>query len=76
MRAAEELARPAPRNPRRPRTRARAAGSAAPELADALRQRLQTRVRVKGSAERGRVEIEYFGAEDFDRITGVLLGDG
>jgi hypothetical protein len=33
-------------------------------------------VRVKGSAERGRFEIEYYGAEDFDRITGVLLGDG
>jgi hypothetical protein len=32
-------------------------------------------VRVKGDGERGRVEIEYFGAEDFDRITGVLLGD-
>ena len=30
----------------------------------------------KGTADRGRVEIEYFGAEDFDRITGALLGDG
>jgi ParB family transcriptional regulator, chromosome partitioning protein len=76
VRAAEELARPAPRNPDDPE---RARVRQDPHLqgiADALRQRLQTRVRVKGSAERGRVEIEYFGAEDFDRITGVLLGDG
>ncbi len=75
VRAAEELARPAPRTASDPE---RARGRQDPHLqgvADALRQRLQTRVRVKGSAERGRVEIEYFGTEDFDRITGVLLGD-
>jgi ParB family transcriptional regulator, chromosome partitioning protein len=75
VRAAEELARPAQPATERP-TRARA--SADPHLqgvADALRQRLQTRVRVKGVAERGRIEIEYFGAEDFDRLTACLLGD-
>src|SRR5262249_45692564 len=75
VRAAEEIARPSPRIPSEPQ---RARGRQDPHLqgvADALRQRLQTRVRVKGTAERGRVEIEYFGAEDFDRITGVLLGD-
>jgi len=75
VRAAEEIARPTPRAPAEPE---RARGRQDPHLqgvADALRQRLQTRVRVKGSADRGRVEIEYFGAEDFDRITGVLLGD-
>jgi ParB family chromosome partitioning protein len=75
VRAAEEIARPAPRIPSEPQ---RVRGRQDPHLqgvADALRQRFQTRVRVKGSAERGRVEIEYFGAEDFDRITGVLLGD-
>jgi ParB family chromosome partitioning protein len=78
VRAAEELARPAPRNPTSTdpdRARVRQ-DPHLQGIADALRQRLQTRVRVKGSAERGRVEIEYFGAEDFDRITGVLLGDG
>ena len=75
VRAAEEIARPTPRSP----TSERARGPQDPHLqgvADALRQLLQTRVRVKGSAERGRVEIEYFGTEDFDRITGVLLRDG
>ena len=42
---------------------------------DALRQRLQTRVRIQGDAARGRVEIEYFGGEDLQRIAGILLGD-
>ena len=75
VRAAEEIARPTPRVAAEPE---RARGRQDPHLqgvADALRQRLQTRVRVKGTADRGRVEIEYFGAEDFDRITGALLGD-
>jgi ParB family chromosome partitioning protein len=76
VRIAEEIARPAPSSPP---DSGRVRGRQDPHLqgvADALRQLLQTRVRVKGSVERGRVEIEYFGAEDFDRITGVLLGDG
>jgi ParB family transcriptional regulator, chromosome partitioning protein len=76
VRAAEEIARPTPRVPSDP-DRARTRQD--PHLqgvADALRQMLQTRVRVKGDAERGRIEIEYFGGEDFDRITGVLLADG
>jgi ParB family chromosome partitioning protein len=76
VRAAEEFARPVPRGPASP-DRARARQDPHVEgVADALRERLQTRVRVKGTAERGRLEIEYFGAEDFDRITGVLLRDG
>ena len=76
VRAAEEIARP---TPRAAAEADRSRGQQDPHLqsvADALRQLLQTRVRVKGSAERGRVEIEYFGPEDFDRISGVLLGDG
>jgi ParB family chromosome partitioning protein len=75
VRAAEEIARPTPRPASEPD---RSRGQQDPHLqsvADSLRQLLQTRVRVKGDAERGRVEIEYFGPEDFDRITGVLLGD-
>jgi len=42
-------------------------------VVDLLRERLKTRVRIHGGAERGRLEIEYFGAEDLDRITGLLL---
>ena len=44
-------------------------------VGDALRQHLQTRVRIKGDGERGRIEVEYFGAEDFERLTGLLLGE-
>ena len=44
-------------------------------LVDTLRQRMQTRVRINGTAERGRVEIEYFGSEDLTRIAGLLMGD-
>ena len=42
---------------------------------DALRQRLQTRVKIQGDGKRGRIEIEYFGDEDLTRLTGILLGD-
>lgn len=75
VRAAEELARPpAPRGAGEERAR-KTADPHLQGVADALRQRLQTRVRVKGDGERGRIEIEYYGAEDFDRLTGALLGD-
>ena len=45
-------------------------------LIDSLRQRLQTRVRIQGRSERGRIEIEYFGADDLQRLAALLLGDG
>ena len=76
VRDAEQLARPAG-----PRPPARGAGERAkhdPNLQrviDSLRQRLQTRVTLNGDASRGRIEIEYFGGEDLDRITALLLGD-
>jgi ParB family chromosome partitioning protein len=44
-------------------------------LVDTLRQRMQTRVRINGDAERGRLEIEYFGSDDLTRIIGLLMGD-
>lgn len=75
VRAAEELARPSASAPPR-RRRARAVPD--PNLqrvADGLRERLQTRVRIKGDEARGRIEIEYFGGEDLERISGLLLGD-
>jgi ParB family chromosome partitioning protein len=76
VRAAEELAQASA--PARP---ARGSGArAAPDpnlqrLVDGLRQRLQTRVRIQGQASRGRIEIEYFGPDDLQRIAGLLLGD-
>jgi ParB family chromosome partitioning protein len=76
VRAAEELARPRPRgegSTRKPRT---APDPNLQRLADTLRERLQTRVRINGSAERGRIEIEYFGSEDLDRLADMLVTDG
>ena len=76
VRAAEALARSSPGARRKPARSARSAAD--PNLqrvVDLMRQRLQTRVRIQGDARRGRIEIEYFGEEDLNRITGVLLGD-
>jgi len=43
------------------------------QILDLLRERLKTRVRIVGGPGRGRIEIEYFGAEDLSRIAGALL---
>jgi ParB family chromosome partitioning protein len=75
VRAAEQLAAPqlrsegATQRPRAPQS------PELQQLADSLRRHFQTRVRIAGGVERGRVEIEYFGAEDLERISGLLLGD-
>jgi ParB family transcriptional regulator, chromosome partitioning protein len=74
VRATEELARPAAR-PRQPRAAPSAADPQLQRLADALRARLQTRVRIHGGAERGRIEIEYYGAEDLSRLAELMQGD-
>lgn len=76
VRAAETLARSTPGARRKAPSKTRpAADPNLQRLVDLLRQRFQTRVRVQGDAGRGRVEIEYFGAEDLERITAILLGD-
>ncbi len=77
VRAAEELAQEsgAPRGGRKTGSPRSAADPNLQRLIDALRQRLQTRVRIQGQASRGRIEIEYFGSDDLARIAGVLLGD-
>jgi len=77
VRAAEALARSSPGARRKPARSARSATD--PNLqrvVDLMRQRLQTRVRIQGDAGRGRIEIEYFGEEDLNRLSGLLLGDG
>ena len=76
VRAVEQLGR-AVAGPRAKRA-AKAPMGADPNLErvlDGLRQRFQTRVRIQGDARRGRVEIEYFGDGDLQRITAILLGD-
>lgn len=42
-------------------------------LATTLEKHLQTRVRIHGDAKQGRIEIQYFAAEDLDRVTRLLL---
>ncbi len=76
VRAAEKLARSLGGPASAARRPARAAADPHLErLAEALRQRLQTRVRIQGDAARGRIEIEYFGDEDLQRLADILLGD-
>ena len=82
VRAAEQLARDyaGPGRPRKPRTPkpAEPARLAATEpslepIAEALRRALQTQVRIAGGLERGQIEIDYFGAEDLERISDLLM---
>jgi ParB family chromosome partitioning protein len=78
VRAAEQLGRqmagPAPARQRK----SRHAPDLDPDLAqllEALQSRLQTRVQLNGTAARGKIEIEYFTAEDLARVSALLLGD-
>ena len=73
VRETEELARTVAGPGRGQRARVAPDATVAP-IADALRDRLKTRVRIRGRAARGRIEIEYHGAEDLDRIARLLLG--
>jgi ParB family transcriptional regulator, chromosome partitioning protein len=40
---------------------------------ETLQRQLQTRVRIVGGADRGKIEIDYFEKEDFNRIVTMLL---
>jgi ParB family chromosome partitioning protein len=42
-------------------------------LAETLQRRLQTRVRIVGAADQGKIEIEYYEKEDLERLTSLLL---
>ncbi len=42
-------------------------------MVDLLRDRLKTRVKIHGDDKRGRIEIEYFGGEDLNRIVHAML---
>ena len=75
VRAAEEVARPTTAGSGSKRRARSAQDPSLTRLADELRQRLQTRVRVNGNVERGRIEIEYFGSEDLERLGGLLRND-
>jgi ParB family chromosome partitioning protein len=76
VRASEDAARAASSvGSRRRRPRASPAlDPDAQQLLDSLRDRLQTSVRIVGQAGRGRLEIDYFGAEDLQRVASLILG--
>jgi ParB family transcriptional regulator, chromosome partitioning protein len=71
---ARELAGPAPerrKSPQRP--------VADPDLAyliDRLREALQTKVRIAGTAQRGKIELEYYSGEELNRIARAILEGG
>lgn len=74
VRETENLARSLAGPVRRSRRRVPESDPALQPVVDALREHCRTRVRIRGSTARGRIEIEYFGAEDLDRIARALLG--
>lgn len=43
-----------------------------PEVAEAFENRLDTRVKIEGSSKKGRIVIEFGGAEDLQRICSIL----
>lgn len=78
VRRAEEEARVlgAPtRPPRRARAGVQVLDPDTAHLIDTLRDHLQTQVRLRGSTTRGRLEIEYFGAAELQRIFDRIRGD-
>jgi ParB family chromosome partitioning protein len=78
VRRAEEEARTlgaAVRPARKARGEVRVLDPDTARIVDALRGRLQTQVRLRGSAARGRIEIEYFGPEELHRVVELILGD-
>ncbi len=72
VRAAERRARGSAGAGRRPRN-----GQADLELerlAERLQRRYSTRVAIRGTAESGRIVIEYYSTDELDTLTGELLG--
>ena len=44
------------------------------DLEDRMRRELQTKVRIVGRPDSGRVELHYFGEGELDRLTAILIG--
>jgi ParB family chromosome partitioning protein len=78
VRAAEGLARdlagPAAERRKSPRR-----DTPDPDLAyliDRLREALQTKVRITGTAQRGKIEVEFYSAEELNRVARAILEGG
>jgi ParB family chromosome partitioning protein len=77
VRRAEEEARAlgaAVRPARRARATVQVLDPDTAQLVDTLRSHLKTQVRIRGGAARGRIEIDYFGPEELDRLCELILG--
>lgn len=78
VRSTEELCRRAASNDSRPASKKSRPGPKRDTnlvaLEDRLRRELQTKVRIVGRADNGRVELHYFGEGELDRLTTILLG--
>ncbi len=46
------------------------------EIEERLIERLGTKVEIKGTAARGRIEISYFSSDDLERVSDLLKGEG
>ncbi len=76
VRAAEELGqRAASSAPARPARPGPSRELPIVRLEEQLRRELQTKVRVIGRRDRGRIELHYFGEPELDRLAGLLLGE-
>jgi len=82
VREAEQLARDASRadgegktpNARRQMAAARSLAAELRRMEEQLQQTLGTRLRIRPKAKGGRIIIDYFSAEDLERLMGVLGG--
>ncbi len=76
VRAAEELARSAGAATRPARRRSPSRDAVDPNLQallDRLRDHLKTRVRITGTPQRGKLEIDFFGPEELHRVASAIL---
>jgi ParB family chromosome partitioning protein len=62
---------------RTPRRKARRTGSVDPDvrrLEEDLQRALGTKVRIRTTGKRGKIEIEFYSPDDFESLLGRLLG--
>lgn len=75
VRATEEAVRQQTATGKRRSPKARAMDPDLAHLVDTLRDHLKTRVRIRGTARRGSIELEFYGPEELQRLSQQLLGE-
>lgn len=77
VRATERLGRQL-QGPAPARRGAKAAPTLDPDLAraiEALQQRYQTRIQLRGNGSKGRLEVDYYSSDDLHRVLSLMLGE-